>query len=265
MSKMSDFYKKFKRFFHFKKFLSNNDSFNAINNGLLFNNQYNIPPEILPMILVNVDTKTLHKHCTLVCKQWNIIIKEYVWKLKCEQELKSDDNYLHKLKLIKQNQYPYIVYQTISVFKKSFYKNLIKNPCGMNGLKYWVIDRNDENSFRIEDIQSFDNNICTINDEMKANKITRCFTSSFESSKIQIIDLYKETGLSQRFIDEYQPPIYISEWYGSRRDSELCFYELRAMLFDADYKEINRCNCNYTFEYEVEEGQGFFQKVCIIS
>lgn len=235
-------------------------------NGLLFNNRYYIPSEILSLILSNVDVKTLYKHCTLVCKLWNAIIKECVCKIKCEQELRKDNENKYKLQWLREKQYPYYVYQIISVSNKSFYKNLIRNPCGMERFNYWILDTERRmNNFTIEDCTLFDNNICKIDDELISSNVTKCFTirNCELGGRLQIIDLYKY-GLTQQFIDEYQPPIYVSEWYGCRRDNVTCIYILYAILLDANYEEMDGCNCYYSFHGNNDRGRfGSFQKVCI--
>lgn len=237
-----------------------------LNNGLLFNNQYYIPTEILCLILSNVEVQTLYKHCTLVCKLWNEIIKECVCKIKCEQEIIKDHGNKYKLQWLRQNQYPYYVYRIISLSSTSFYTNLIKNPCGSDYFNYWIVDSESrDNNFTIEDCTLFDNNVCKIDDELISSNVTKCFSiiNSELSGKMQIIDLYKY-GLTQQFIDEYQPPIYISEWHGCRRDNITCIYILYAILLDSNYKEIKRCNCFYSFYRKNNRDQfGSFHKVCI--
>lgn len=240
----------------FKK-MDKEDTFN----GLIFSNKYCIPPKILSLILSNVDVKTLYKHCTLVCKLWNEFIKDFVWKLKCEQEILNKQ----QLQLLRQKQCPYKVYQMICVFKKSFYTNFIQNPCGVNAFNNWLMDRNGGDHFIIEDCTLLDKDFCEVQEEMVSRNVTKCFTTSYGAcSKLQVIDLYKHcggSGVTQQFIDEYQPPIYVSEWYGSRRDCG-CTYQLRVILFDSNYQPIRRCNCNYLYQYRVEQWQGgFFEKV----
>lgn len=236
-----------------------------VTNGLLFNNQYYIPPEVLSLILSNVDVQTLYKRCTLVCKQWNATIKEQVCKVKCEQKLMKYPENKHKLQWFRQNQHPYYVYQTISVSNQSFYKNLIRNSCGMQGFKYWIMNKSFY-KFKIEDYSLFDHIVCKIDDDLLTSNITKCFTikNCEAAGKLQIIDLY-EYGLTQQFIDEYQPPIYVSEWYGCRSDAIYCIYVLSVVLLDANYAEIDRCNCHYIFVRRFDRSTfGSFQKVCII-
>ncbi|XP_044730083.1 F-box only protein 6-like isoform X1 [Chrysoperla carnea] len=225
-----------------------------INNGLLFINEYFIPPEILSLILSNVDVKNLYKHCTLVCKLWNDIIKSCVWKLKCDRQLLKTDH----SQLFRQKQHPHYVYQALCVFKQSFYTNLIQNACGLDGFNHWIIDKNGGHRFIIEDCILVDTNFREINDET----VSKCFVTSYrQCSKLQMIDLCGRGGVTQQFIDEYQPPIYVSEWYGSRRDCG-CMYQLRVILFDKDYQPFRRCNCNYSFSYRVPGWEGgFYQKV----
>ncbi|XP_044730084.1 F-box only protein 44-like isoform X2 [Chrysoperla carnea] len=173
-----------------------------INNGLLFINEYFIPPEILSLILSNVDVKNLYKHCTLVCKLWNDIIKSCVWKLKCDRQLLKTDH----SQLFRQKQHPHYVYQALCVFKQSFYTNLIQNACGLDGFNHWIIDKNGGHRFIIEDCILVDTNFREINDET----VSKCFVTSYrQCSKLQMIDLCGRGGVTQQFIDEYQPPIYV--------------------------------------------------------
>lgn len=97
-------------------------------NGLLLNNIY-VPVEMIQLILSYTDVETL-LNCQQVCKSWNDIIKDYVWRRKAEIKIcckiPSDS-------ILKWKDF-YLI-----VTKNLFERNLIKNHSGEEGLKYWKI------------------------------------------------------------------------------------------------------------------------------
>lgn len=102
------------------------------NDGFIFCDKY-IPEEVLPDILCYcVDYKSLCS-CQLVCKNWQNLIQDYLWRKKAEltvhHALPADENA------------PWTMYYLIC-HKKPFYKNLMKNHSGEIKLKKdtnWVI------------------------------------------------------------------------------------------------------------------------------
>ncbi|XP_077303310.1 F-box only protein 6-like [Lithobates pipiens] len=109
--------------------------------------------------------------------------------------------------------------------------NLIKNPCALEGFKYWTIDENGGNKWKIEDLpggagQNFPN-----------PSLSKYFVTSYQTcKKSQIIDLKKE-GYTAEIMDKAQPPIIVTDWYASRMDCS-CQYELLVRLLSEDKKTL---------------------------
>ncbi|CAM4614998.1 unnamed protein product [Lepidochelys kempii] len=64
-----------------------------------------------------------------------------------------------------------------------------------------------------------------------------CFVSSFQwCIKSQLVDLLKQ-GLWEELLDNYQPEIYISDWWGAREDCG-CEYSICVKLLAADGRTV---------------------------
>lgn len=166
------------------------------NTGLFLKDIY-VPPEVLSLILSFVDNKTLIKS-TRVCKLWNEIIKEHVWKIKAERKFNR-----------KLRKFPNLTYQMMCI-KDPFNKNLIKNPCGAKKFDHWHLLRNMGHKFLVEDIPVY----CDpVPDDVKSiHGSESCFATSFgQCMKRQTINLVA-SGLVETFLDEVQPPIYVADW-----------------------------------------------------
>lgn len=170
------------------------------NNGLILNNLY-IPEEVLASVLYYVDHKSLVK-CMSVCKRWNQLIRNYVWRKKSEtivgRLLPADDEHL-----------PWSLHYLICKPHGPFERNLVKNHSGSEGLKkHWHIIRNQGNQWAIEEPP------CGVpalpETEPLFHERKTCFVTSYHyCSKTQTINLIKE-GLTPHILDEVQPPIQVS-------------------------------------------------------
>lgn len=109
---------------------ANTSDYSLLNNG---HNLNDMPIEIKVLILSFVDNNTLSKKCRFVCKQWNELIKTYVWKLKAERKHRG---MFKDLKLTKR--LPWSVYHSIAR-RNAFGKNLLRNNCGQSGFKHWRV------------------------------------------------------------------------------------------------------------------------------
>uniref|UniRef100_A0A8C1D0U4 Uncharacterized protein n=1 Tax=Cyprinus carpio carpio TaxID=630221 RepID=A0A8C1D0U4_CYPCA len=85
--------------------------------------------------------------------------------------------------------------------------NLLKNPSAQDGLRGWKIVRSGGDCWVIGE-----------NWKPIPDSVTSCFVTSYGLClKRQLIDLNKE-GYSETFMDQVQPHIKISDWYGPRWD-----------------------------------------------
>ncbi|XP_073491844.1 F-box only protein 6-like [Aquarana catesbeiana] len=107
--------------------------------------------------------------------------------------------------------------------------NLIKNPCAVEDFKYWTIDEDGGDKWTIEDLPG------DAGQFFPDPTVKKYFVTSYQTcKKSQIIDLQNE-GFSAEIMDEAQPPIIITDWYASRKDSG-CQYELLVRLISEDKK-----------------------------
>lgn len=175
-------------------------------NGLVICNTY-LPEELLTEVLCYVDYKSLLM-CQLVCKRWNAIICDYVWRKKVEmrigRSLPPDQNMTWQMY--------YLMYK-----KNPFGRNLIKNHSGAQGAKeHWQIICDEGDHWTIES-PPIGIPPLPSNDPILEGKQC-CFVTSYGScTKSQIINLEAE-GLAPYVLDALQPPILFSEWYGCRWD-----------------------------------------------
>lgn len=157
----------------------------------------NIPEELLRKIFCYTDHKTLLT-CQLVCKHWHHLIQNYVWHKKAEITLKQTLPFNKKI--------PWTVYYFICE-GKPFYKNLIKNHSGEQGLfKNWNITKNGGAGWNVENHPLGTKPLP--NDPVFEDK-SYCFATSFSKCwKEQVVNLIDE-GFSEFLLDNLQPTIKV--------------------------------------------------------
>ncbi|KAF7993029.1 hypothetical protein HCN44_005810 [Aphidius gifuensis] len=176
------------------------------NNGLLMSDKY-IPEEVISQILIQyVDYKSL-VNCQVVCKHWNNLIQDYIWRRKSELIVGQS------LCLI--TDMSWIVYYQIC-HKKPFNRNLIKNYSGKDNLDDWLFICQGREGWTVEKPPI--SGVLEIPKEAQFDDKQCCFvTASHNSVKRQVIHL-DNTGLSSEFFDNYHPLIEIGEWYTCSTD-----------------------------------------------
>ncbi|XP_024126585.1 F-box only protein 2 [Oryzias melastigma] len=123
-------------------------------------------------------------------------------------------------------------------------RNLLKNPCGEDGLKFWEVT-NGGNGWRVEDMPGdAGHDFC--NKEVK-----KYFATSFEwCSKEQLIDLSAEDYSSEQL--DAQPEVTVEDWCCSRTDCG-CEYQLTVTLLDKYLKVIEDFRQDQVFLYPDED------------
>lgn len=196
-------------------------------------------------ILSFVPAKDLIKNCRLVCKDWKSIIDGHsIWKLKCERE---------KLYI------PPVSFATLpsDYYKKIYFynpysRNLVKNPCGEEGLEKWTIARNGGDGFLVENppngadvVPSIVGSPC-------------CFaTACMPCVKFQIINLLA-MGISKEVLQLKTTKIQVGEWFCARFDcaSE---YKLYVALLDENYREIDEDS--FPENHQIDHFDHYFTEV----
>lgn len=182
---------------------SNDSGESGGDNGLILNEIF-IPIELIQPIFCHVDEKTL-LNCQLVCKRWNEIITNYVWRKKAE--IKTGHRFSSNTVLEWKDFYLICV-------KNLFGRNLLKNPSGADGLKYWkfvtdhfFVHENeqeflsdnsyDSNSSDENMNESSDDNISVSSDDISDNETVRHSVSSIESDAIDVVVVVDENSDNQ--------------------------------------------------------------------
>ncbi|XP_050457843.1 F-box only protein 2-like [Cataglyphis hispanica] len=181
--------------------------------------------ELLTKIFCYLDRRTL-LNCQLVCKQWKMVIQNYVW-------WKKAGLLLNKL-FSRREELPwqvfYLIYKTKPPFER---KNLLKNHSGEKFFQYWTFlyYRNKTLPYSCWVIE---NPPCSVPELPLTEPVFEgnqyCFAnfrdinihSEFQGpdsicKKIQLIDVISE-GFDPYILDVLQPPIMISEWYSCQKN-----------------------------------------------
>uniref|UniRef100_A0A3P9N8E0 F-box only protein 6-like n=1 Tax=Poecilia reticulata TaxID=8081 RepID=A0A3P9N8E0_POERE len=158
-----------------------------------------LPLDILEEIFLNLPPQHVVCVCRLVCRQWkDVADSESFWRERCRRE----GYRLRDPSRVPSNNWRLFYF----LCKKR--RNLIKNPRAEDEFQSWEILKNGGHKWTIEGSK-----VQHSNPAVQKNYVT-----SFDwCTKVQVIDLTKE-GYSPSFMDKFQPPIRISDWYGARSD-----------------------------------------------
>ncbi|XP_056305077.1 F-box only protein 6-like isoform X2 [Danio aesculapii] len=170
-----------------------------------------VPLTVVEEVLLNLPARHVVKECRLVCHEWKELVDSAAhWKERCRRE---------GIQPCDASRPPDDWRQFYFITTKR--RNLIKNPIADDEFQGWEIVENGGDRWQVE------NNRRPLPD----NTITQCFVTSYRLClKRQLIDLQKE-GYSAAFMDQLQPHIKISDWYGPRRDCG-CEYQICVELLD---------------------------------
>lgn len=164
-------------------------------NGLIFSDQL-LPVELIQRILCHVDGKTL-LNCRLVCKCWNDITTDYVWRKKAEIETGCK---------IPADTILGVKDFFLICTKNLFGRNLVKNHSGEGNLIHWDIVHNGGDRWAVERPPI---GAPLLPQEPEFESKQHCFVTSYgECCKKFTIDLIAE-GFSANILDNLQPPIEV--------------------------------------------------------
>ena len=171
------------------------ESDELVDNGLMLANKL-LAVELVQRILCYVDERTL-LHCQLVCKCWNEIIKDYVWRKKAE--IKTGCKISIDTVLEAKDFYSICT-------NNLFERNLMENHSGAEQFKHWQITQNRGHQWIIE---------CppvgapSLPPEPVFEDKQHCFVTSFgECCKQYTVDLIGE-GFTVNILDNLKPTIEV--------------------------------------------------------
>nr|XP_056721463.1 F-box only protein 44-like [Euleptes europaea] len=178
-----------------------------------------LPPDILEDVLSRVPGRDLVCNCRLVCSQWcDVVDLPALWKRKCQREgycLAMFDRSISEWKTL--------------YFLCSLKRNLIKNPCGEKGLKFWEFKSKKKKVWKIEKAPEAD---------MHFPHIRKCFVAYHLCTfKHQLITL-KDEGYWDELMDETKPDIVVKDWYYFSPNYR---YELCVTLLSKDFSILQEC------------------------
>ncbi|XP_053547431.1 F-box only protein 6 [Bombina bombina] len=161
-----------------------------------------LPEDALLEILSLVPARDLILRCSRVCAYWKEIIDSpTLWIIKCQRA-----GYISKA-----------CKKSPSDWKKFYYicsvkRNLLRNPCAMEGMNCWTIERNGGDRWKIEDLPG------EHGQHLPDEKVTQYFVTSYGMCKKSQLIALKKAGYGNRFMDAIQPAITVKDWFAPRRD-----------------------------------------------
>ncbi|XP_074162380.1 F-box only protein 6-like [Sminthopsis crassicaudata] len=179
-----------------------------------------LPENVLLELFSLIPARELLRHCRPVCSLWRDLIDLVsLWKRKCQRE-----------GFISENWDQPVADWKIFYFLCSLRRNLILNPCAEEGFKFWKLDENHGNRWKVEKIPRDQGT------EFPDFQVKKCFVTSFNSClKSQLVDL-KAKGYWKELMDKVKPDIVIKDWFAARSDCG-CMYRIRVKLLSAT-KEV---------------------------
>ncbi|XP_013866372.1 F-box only protein 6 [Austrofundulus limnaeus] len=168
-----------------------------------------LPLDILEEIFLNLPPHLVVRVCRLVCHQWKEVAdRESFWRERCRRE----GYHVHDASKVPSEW-------RLFYFLCKRRRNLLRNPRGEDELRGWTILLNGGDRWNVERPI-----VPHPNEAVQTN-----FVTSYNMCiKSQTIDLKKE-GYNPSFMDEFQPPIRISDWYAPRCR---CEYRISVQLLD---------------------------------
>ncbi|XP_036598972.1 F-box only protein 6-like [Trichosurus vulpecula] len=196
-----------------------------------------LPENVLLELFSLVPARELLRHCRLVCSLWRDLIDLVsLWKRKCQRE-----------GFISENWDQPVADWKVFYFLCSLQRNLIRNPCAQEGLKFWTIDQNGGDKWKVEDIPGAHGR------DFPDPRVKKYFVTSYHTClKSQMVDLQAE-GYWKELMDTVRPDIIIKDWFAARYDCG-CRYQICVQLLSADYLVLD------TFEppaVEIEQWSDF--------
>lgn len=186
-----------------------------------------LPPELLLQVLSHVPPRTLLGRCRPVCQRWRALVdSQALWLLVLARDRSAAGRAV--LQLVRS--YPPLASCRLGCFceLRPLGRNLIRNPCGQEGLRQWKVQHGGSGWAVEENIHA-----------VPGAPAQTCFVTSFRwCSKKQILNL-EEEGLWPELLDSGELEICVSDWWGARHDSG-CRYRLHVQLLDANHVTLDK-------------------------
>ncbi|XP_027219715.2 F-box only protein 44 isoform X1 [Penaeus vannamei] len=221
-------------------------------NGARFHEKI-VPEEILYIIFSFVPARDLLRSVTYVCKYWHDLLTHFhFWfrKLEVERIALSDETKEKLLSLDDEKRALYIL-QGLATRYLPLNQNMIKNPCGADGLKHWHCRRNR----KMIAVESEPVGSDPIPEEAKL-PTQHCFVTSYQSSSRTQSFTLSERGLSPELMDLLRPKIYVCQWVSARWD---CRSESELVIALCGAQETKRVKLTWSSDDEDVVGSKWYK------
>ncbi|KAM6216908.1 F-box only protein 6-like [Rhynchocyon petersi] len=177
-----------------------------------------LPEDTLLEVLTHVPARQLMRNCRLVCSLWRDLIDSVtLWKRKSLLD-----------GFITEAWDKPVTDWKIFYFLCSLRRNLLRNPCAEEDLRFWQIDSNGGDRWTVESLPGEHGT------NLPDPNVKKYFVTSYEMClKSQLVDL-KAEGYWEELLDTFRPDIVVKDWFAARADCG-CSYHLRVHLTSADY------------------------------
>uniref|UniRef100_A0A8C5RVD7 Uncharacterized protein n=1 Tax=Laticauda laticaudata TaxID=8630 RepID=A0A8C5RVD7_LATLA len=209
-----------------------------------------LPDDVLMVVLCLLPINELIWNCQLVCSRWrDLMHSPFLWKHKYQEE-DAD------LKMPK----------TFYIFCH-LEKNLIKNPCGEEGLDFWDTATPSNGQWKVKDVfekdsaklQAWDflqRNIYVKDEWIPYQEVEKCFAAyNGLCTKSQLITL-KDEGYWDQLMDDGRPTIVVKDWFFSSFNSH---YKLCVKLLSEDFRVIREYDSQDKYKYDSEDNDEWRQ------
>uniref|UniRef100_A0A670YHX8 F-box domain-containing protein n=1 Tax=Pseudonaja textilis TaxID=8673 RepID=A0A670YHX8_PSETE len=182
-----------------------------------------LPDDVLLAVLCLLPINELIWNCQLVCSRWrDILHSPFLWKRKYQEE-DAD------LKMPK----------TFYIFCH-LEKNLIKNPCGEEGLHFWDTATPSNGQWKVKDVFEKDSAKLQAWDFLQRN----IYIKDELCTKSQLITL-KDEGYWDQLMDDGRPTIVVKDCFNSH-------YKLCVKLLSEDFQVIREYDSGDKYKYDSE-------------
>ncbi|KAI4536930.1 hypothetical protein MG293_013133 [Ovis ammon polii] len=177
-----------------------------------------LPENILLEVFTHVPARQLLRNCRPVCCLWRDLIDLVsLWKRKCLRE-----------GYVTEDQDQPVSDWKVFYFLCSLRRNLLRNPCAEEDMRFWKIDSNGGDQWKVESLPGAHGT------GFPDAEVKKYFVTSYDMClKSQIIDLRAE-GYWEELLDKFRPDIVVKDWFAPRADCG-CTYHIRVQLASADY------------------------------
>ncbi|XP_045714868.1 F-box only protein 6-like [Phyllostomus hastatus] len=176
-----------------------------------------LPRTVLREVFTHVPARQLVLSCRPVCSLWrDLIDTATLWKLKSLRDGFITEDWD----------------QPVADWKSFYFlcilrRNLLRNPCGEEGMATWHIDDNGGDRWNVESLP------VARGTDFPSPQVRNYFVTSYRlCRKSQVVNL-KAEGYWEELMDEYRPDIVVTDWFASRGDCG-CTYSIRVQLLSAD-------------------------------